>query len=129
LLDHSNAQVCLKPQGASLRELKEFFEANPKAKNYAGLRRIGDPNDGAAIWTKVADEDLEAKLAERLKERLAEEEVRREEIEATLVAGTVTERASSVASHTSSQEELATTLNSQDVEGQKKSGKGCCTVV
>ena len=67
-------------RGASLRELKEFFEANPKAKNYAGLRRIGDPNDGTAIWTKVKDEDLEATLEVRAAERLAEEKLRREEL-------------------------------------------------
>jgi hypothetical protein len=59
-------------RGASLRELKQFFERYDKDGNYAGLRRIGDPNDGTAIWTRVAEDDVEAKIAERARQRLQE---------------------------------------------------------
>ena len=59
-------------RGASLRELKNFFEAHPGAESWAGLRRIGDPDDGTAVWTKVEAKDLAVKLEERAAERATE---------------------------------------------------------
>ena len=53
--------------------MERFFKENDPDKNYAGLRRIGDPNDGTAVWTKVADNEVEAKLAERAAQRLEED--------------------------------------------------------
>ena len=67
--DETNETV----RGASLRELEAFFAEKDASKGYAGLRRIGDPSDGTAIWTVVADENVEAKLAERGEQRRLEE--------------------------------------------------------
>ena len=67
--DETNETV----RGASLRELEAFFAEKDASKGYAGLRRIGDPSDGTAIWTVVADENVEAKLAERGEQRRSEE--------------------------------------------------------
>ena len=62
-------------RGASLRELKKFFEAQPEPENYAGLRRIGDPNDGTAVWTRLTDPvEVKDALEKRAKERSAETE-------------------------------------------------------
>ena len=55
------------------------MEANPKAKSYAGLRRIGDPKKGTAIWTKVAEDKVDAKLAERAEQRRAEDAISRQQ--------------------------------------------------
>ena len=75
--DEANQTV----RGASLRELKEFFGAHPEAENYAGLRRIGDPSDGTAVWTRLTnDEDVEKALAKRAGQRRDEEEFRRKDI-------------------------------------------------
>ena len=49
---------------------------------YAGLRRIGNPEDGTALWTRVPDEKVAQKLEERTKRRIEEarlRELRREE--------------------------------------------------
>ena len=60
-------------RGASLRELKKFFEAQREPENYAGLRRIGDPNDGTAVWTRLTDPvEVRDALEKRAKERNAE---------------------------------------------------------
>ena len=67
--DETNETV----RGAALRELEAFFAEKDASKGYAGLRRIGDPSDGTAIWTVVADENVEAKLAERGEQRRLEE--------------------------------------------------------
>ena len=61
-------------RGASLRELKKFFEAQREPENYAGLRRIGDPNDGTAVWTRLTDpKEVKDALEKRAKERNAEQ--------------------------------------------------------
>ena len=59
-------------RGASLRELERFFKDNDEKKLYAGLRRIGDPNDGTAVWTKLEGDEFEQALADRTKEWRAE---------------------------------------------------------
>ena len=40
---------------------------------YAGLRRIGDPNDGTAVWTKLKGDKFEQALTERTEQWLAEQ--------------------------------------------------------
>ena len=76
--DEKNESV----RGASLRELEAFFATNDTSRGYAGLRRIGDPSDGTAVWTLLTnDEDVEKALAERANQRRAEEELRRKDIE------------------------------------------------
>ena len=59
-------------RGASLRELERFFKDNDEKKLYAGLRRVGDPNDGTAVWTKLKGDEFEQALTERTKEWRAE---------------------------------------------------------
>ena len=56
-------------RGASLRELKKFFEDNDENETYAGLRRIADDNDGTALWTCVPEDKVAQKLEERIKRR------------------------------------------------------------
>ena len=85
------------PRGASLRELQKFFEDNFKDKdgkyapNFAGLNRIGDPEDGTALWTTLTDpEEIETALAIRTRQRQEEQRTARqllEEPEAFAVAG------------------------------------------
>ena len=76
--DEANKTV----RDVSLRELGEFFKKEDPGKKYAGLRRIGDPNDGTAIWTRVAEGEVDAKLAERATQRRAEDATsRKQEIE------------------------------------------------
>ena len=60
-------------RGEGLRELERFFKDYDTDKNYAGLRRIGDPNDGTAVWTRLTDPvAVKDALAKRAKERNAE---------------------------------------------------------
>ena len=66
-------------RGESLRELERFFKDNDPDKKYAGLRRIGDPNDGAAVWTKVDEDDVDAKLAKRAEQRREEGAISRKQ--------------------------------------------------
>ena len=118
-----------------------FFNENDADKKYAGLRRIGDPNDGTAIWTKVAKDDVEAKLAERAKLRLEEEDFRRKGLvqeiteskdandedagEPKSQSGT---NGAGGAKQTISQEDVAETLQSYDERLKKLEEKGCCSV-
>ena len=68
-------------RGASLREFGDFLKKHdPGLKNngngnFAGLQRIGDPEDGTALWTRLTDEDeIKSALETRAKQR--EEEFR-----------------------------------------------------
>ena len=67
-------------RGASLRELERFFKDNDSDKLYAGLRRVGDPNDGTAVWTRLEGDKFKDALSERAKQWRVEEELRRKEI-------------------------------------------------
>ena len=67
-------------RGASLRELERFFKENDSDKLYAGLRRVGDPNDGTAVWTRLGGDKFKDALSERAKQWRVEEELRRKEI-------------------------------------------------
>jgi len=80
--DEANQTV----RGASLRELKRFFEEHSEAENYAGLRRIGDPNDGTAVWTTLDEKDVDTKLAERAEQRRTEAEISRKQNVKALMA-------------------------------------------
>ena len=67
-------------RGASLREFVDFLKKNDpglkdgKSGDFAGLHRIGDPNDGTALWTALTDpKDIEKALKERAEERKAEQ--------------------------------------------------------
>ena len=73
-------------RGASLRDLKDFMEKyDPglsKGKNgdFAGLQRIGDPDDGTALWTKLTDpKDIERALKDRVRYREEEERSKNEQ--------------------------------------------------
>ena len=49
-----------------------------KSGNFAGLQRIGDPEDGTALWTKLTDlNDIEDALRERAQRK--EEEGKQKE--------------------------------------------------
>ena len=51
----------------------KFFEKEDEDGDYAGLRRIGDPNDGTAVWTRLTDPvAVKDALAKRAKEQNAE---------------------------------------------------------
>ena len=44
-----------------------------KSGDFAGLRRIGDPNDGTALWTTLTDpQEIKSALEARTREREAE---------------------------------------------------------
>jgi len=67
-------------RGASLREFVDFMSKNdPGLKNnksghFAGLQRIGDPEDGTALWTTLTDpKDIENALKERANQREEEQ--------------------------------------------------------
>ncbi|KAL1499022.1 hypothetical protein AB1Y20_013538 [Prymnesium parvum] len=62
-------------RGASLRELQKFFEANDKQGRFAGLQRIGDPENGTALWTTLSD-PKQVKLALEERTRQREQELR-----------------------------------------------------
>ena len=60
-------------RGGALRDLEDFINTYDKKRDYAGLRRIGDPNDGTAVWTRLTDpKEVKAALEARAKERRAE---------------------------------------------------------
>jgi hypothetical protein len=97
--------------------------------------------NGTAIWTKVAKDDVEAKLAERAKLRLEEEDFRRKDLEQEIAeskdvangkdAGepkSPSDPNDARAKPTISQEDVATTLQNYDERLKKLEGKGCCTV-
>ena len=69
-------------RGASLRELRLFFEKEDSSKGYAGLRRITD-EDGNAVWTILKRKEVVAELKKRASER-REEEQRRDDLFSTL---------------------------------------------
>ena len=128
--DEANQTV----RGASLRELKKFFEAHPEAENYAGLRRIGDPSDGTAVWTTLTnDEDVEKALAERAMQRRDEENFRRKDIEheiakskAASEVGDATEPASPVTprnSESSIEEQPAASSSGKGIDEQSLAPK------
>lgn len=52
-------------RGWSLSVLEDFFAKYDCEKTYAGLRRIAGKN-GGAIWTAVADDDVEKYLRNRV---------------------------------------------------------------
>ena len=69
-------------RGHSLRVFTDFLKENDpglkegKSGHFAGLQRIGDPNDGAAIWTTLTSQQeindaLEARSIEQKAELLA----------------------------------------------------------
>jgi len=67
-------------RGKSLRELQDFFAANDpglksgKQGDFAGLRRIGDPEEGTALWTTLSDPaQVSAAIEERARERRLEQ--------------------------------------------------------
>lgn len=66
--DEANKTV----RGASLRELEEFFKEKDSKKLYAGLRRVGDPNDGTAVWTCLEGDKFEQALTGRTNQWRAE---------------------------------------------------------
>eukprot|EP00984_Skeletonema_dohrnii_P002429 scaffold836_cov77-Skeletonema_dohrnii-CCMP3373.AAC.3 len=72
-------------RGASLREFQDFMKKNDpglkegKSGNFAGLQRIGDPEEGTALWTTLTDQSaIESALKERKKQR--EEEERKQDL-------------------------------------------------
>ena len=67
--------------GASLREFTDFMNKHDpdlkagKSGDFAGLQRIGDPEDGTALWTTLTDpKDIEDALKERARYREEEEQ-------------------------------------------------------
>eukprot|EP00984_Skeletonema_dohrnii_P008410 scaffold3085_cov91-Skeletonema_dohrnii-CCMP3373.AAC.3 len=74
-------------RGASLRDFVDFLKTNDpglkegKNGHFAGLQRIGDPEDGTALWTALTDRaDIENALKERTKQRKEEQLKRNEHI-------------------------------------------------
>jgi serine/threonine protein kinase/ankyrin repeat protein len=72
-------------RGASLREFVDFMTKNDpglstnKSGHFAGLKRIGDPEDGTALWTKLTDPvDIENALKKRASQR-EEEQLKHDE--------------------------------------------------
>ena len=66
-------------RGESLQELLGFLEEHDKKKKYAGLRLIGDGEDGTGVWTALTDpvavkKALEKRAAQRRTERRFHEE-------------------------------------------------------
>ncbi len=67
-------------RGASLREFVDFMKENDpglkenKSGNFAGLQRIGDPEEGTALWTTLTDPaDIENALKKRAEQRKEEQ--------------------------------------------------------
>ncbi|KAK1734313.1 hypothetical protein QTG54_015080 [Skeletonema marinoi] len=61
-------------RGASLRDFQDFLKESGKSGDFAGLQRIGDPEDGTALWTALTDQaDIENALKKRTKQRKEEE--------------------------------------------------------
>lgn len=70
-LEGSNEEKSVR--GQSLRQFFEFLQKHDpslkqggKEGDFAGLQRIGDPNDGTSLWTKLTDK---TEIAEALKMR------------------------------------------------------------
>ena len=66
-------------RGHSLRVFTDFLQKNDpglkagKSGDFAGLQRIGDPNDGTALWTTLTDpQEIKSALEARGREREAE---------------------------------------------------------
>ena len=66
-------------RGHSLRVFTDFLQKNDpglkagKSGDFAGLQRIGDPNDGTALWTTLTDpQAIKSALEARTREREAE---------------------------------------------------------
>ena len=66
-------------RGHSLRVFTDFLEKNDpglkegKSGHFAGLQRIGDPNDGTALWTTLSEpQEIKSALEARTREREAE---------------------------------------------------------
>jgi hypothetical protein len=66
-------------RGLSLRVFTDFLEKNDPgltantSGHFAGLQRIGDPNDGTALWTTLTDpQEVKSALAARAREREVE---------------------------------------------------------
>ena len=56
-----------------LRSIEQDLTRAP-VQNFAGLERIGDPNDGKALWTRLTDpEAIAEKIAARAVERRKEQ--------------------------------------------------------
>eukprot|EP00984_Skeletonema_dohrnii_P031895 scaffold25004_cov144-Skeletonema_dohrnii-CCMP3373.AAC.4 len=67
-------------RGASLRVFVDFLKRNDpglrdgNSGDFAGLQRIGDPEDGTALWTTLTDPvDIENALKKRTKQREEEQ--------------------------------------------------------
>jgi len=67
-------------RGASLRAFVDFLKKNDpglsdgNSGDFAGLQRIGDPEDGTALWTALTDQaDIENALKKRTKQREEEQ--------------------------------------------------------
>ena len=59
-------------RGAALRELEAFYAKYDPDREYAGLRRIGDPSDGTAVWTLLTDpEEVKTAIEKRAAQRLS----------------------------------------------------------
>eukprot|EP00984_Skeletonema_dohrnii_P005207 scaffold1824_cov104-Skeletonema_dohrnii-CCMP3373.AAC.7 len=62
-------------RGASLRDFVDFLEKEDPGRNFAGLNRIGDPEEGTALWTMLTDPgDIDRKLEERRRQRKEEDQ-------------------------------------------------------
>ena len=66
-------------RGHPLRVFTDFLQKNDpglkadKSGDFAGLQRIGDPNDGTALWTTLTDpQAIKSALEARGREREAE---------------------------------------------------------
>ena len=60
-------------RGASLRELDKFLKKADPDGTFAGLQKVGDENDGTAIWTALTDPvAVQAALEKRAADRRAE---------------------------------------------------------
>ena len=66
-------------RGHPLRVFTDFLQKNDpglkadKSGDFAGLQRIGDPNDGTALWTTLTDpQEIKSALEARTREREAE---------------------------------------------------------
>jgi serine/threonine protein kinase len=84
-------------RGASLREFMDFMSKNDpglkdgKSGDFAGLQRIGEPEDGTALWTKLTDSvAIENALKERAHQRREEERKQNEHIQNMAKLETVT---------------------------------------
>jgi len=72
-------------RGASLRDFVDFLEKEDPGRrdgkngSFAGLQRIGDPEQGTALWTMLTDQAaIESALKERANQRKEEERTHNE---------------------------------------------------